>query len=746
MSYLKRELHSLIKSDSQIFDFIQDIALDGLWYMDVNELDNVWINPRFWNNLGYEPEGMPHVASSWKSVLLDDPSVILDKLEACRKTQKSCTFDLMVRFRHNSGRLRWIHSKGMTIKGQDGKISRLIVAHSDITELKAKEDFLYQCNSTARIGYWEVDLEKGVVYWSPITKELHEVPDDFMPDIQTAINFVKEGSSRDLITKVSDEAISHGTPYAVEVQLITAKGKELWAQAIGKTYFENGTCVRFYGTFQDITERKLADLELKRTMLLLNDAQRIAKIGAWSLDVKTNWITWSEEVYRIHEVDLSFDCNLEKGISFYHPDYTDVMEDAVQRAIMDKVPFDLLCKFITAKGNEKWVRASGYPVVVDGEVIQLTGMFQDVSQVEADKETIRREQAFSQEILRNMADGFCMSDPSGRLISVNDSFCRMTGFNRDEMLGSTVPYAYWPAGNHEMLFSYFREVLEDGPRVFETELVKKNGETINVIISASKVLDNDGNPRLMFASIKDITMMKRTEQELRMLLKISKDQIDRLSNFAHIVSHNLRTNAGNVQSLIKIFIEEHPTLSYDEILCMAEVASDSLMETVESLGQMLSIKSDSSMVGIDLRGVVDNAIKNVQSIIKQSHVHVVNDVDVGTIILGVGAYMDSIVMNFLTNGIRYRDPAKESYVRFSSNDDGEFVVLKIEDNGLGIDLGTNGKNLFGFQKTFHNHPESHGVGLFITRNQIEAQGGDVHVESEVGKGTSFYVRLRREVV
>ena len=136
----------------------------------------------------------------------------------------------------------------------------------DITPQKLKDkeqarmiEILDKTNEVARIGTWEVIFSTNKVYWSKMVCEIHEVPENYTPELETAINFYKEGESRETIQQVVDRAILTGQPYDVEVELVTAKGATIWTRAIGNAEFVDGKCVGLFGIFQDINERKQSE-------------------------------------------------------------------------------------------------------------------------------------------------------------------------------------------------------------------------------------------------------------------------------------------------------------------------------------------------------------------------------------------------------------------------------------------------------------------------------------------------------
>ena len=102
-------------------------------------------------------------------------------------------------------------------------------------------------------------------------------------------------------------------------------------------------------------------------------------------------------------------------------------------------------------------------------------------------------------------------------------------------------------------------------------------------------------------------------------------------------------------------------------------------------------------------------------------------------------YLESIFLNLITNAIKYRSPERDPVIHLKTDIINDRIRLSFTDNGLGIDLGKHGHKLFGLNKTFHRHPDAKGVGLYLTKIQVETMGGHIYAESEVGKGTVFTI-------
>ncbi len=163
-----------------------------------------------------------------------------------------------------SGRQYWIDIECNPMLDNTGKLQGFMAIESDITEQKnnaialANQQKLFEKMSFhGRIGAWEANLDTGEVFWSSMTKAIHEVPDDYIPNIETSINFYKEGESQEAIRKVVAECIEKGKSWNLELQIVTLNGRELWVAATGQAEFENERCVRLMGSFQDINDRKI---------------------------------------------------------------------------------------------------------------------------------------------------------------------------------------------------------------------------------------------------------------------------------------------------------------------------------------------------------------------------------------------------------------------------------------------------------------------------------------------------------
>lgn len=264
------------------------------------------------------------------------------------------------------------------------------------------------------------------------------------------------------------------------------------------------------------------------------------------------------------------------------------------------------------------------------------------------------------------------------------------------------------------------------------------------ILDRGKVIDRDenGRPLRVIGTHTDVSIQKEKELELLKTMKLYSDQNSRLLNFSHIVSHNLNTQAGNIKSILDFIDADVDKVTVNEMLVHLRTVSNDLNETIANLTQIVKTQSNINIAVVPLRlnEYIDKTISTIKGYDKQTNVKIVNNVPEYLKINFNPAYLESVLLNFATNAIKYRHPDRDPVIvfDFAIEPDGH-KSLKITDNGLGIDLAVYGDLLFGMYKTFHKHQEARGIGLYITRNQIEAMKGTISVESEVGVGTSFKI-------
>ena len=310
----------------------------------------------------------------------DDSVNIKNKIEeVITKPGKPVAFE--GRFLHSAGHYYWLEGT-LTNMLHLQAVNSVVLNYHDITERKKLEVLLHRANSLARIGGWEVDLLRGTVFWSDITREIHETEYDYVPNLNNGINFYKEGPGRNLIAQKVKEAIELGTPWDVELQIITAKNNERWIRSIGETEFADGKCIRLYGSFQDIDERKKAEIERERLNERLQLATQSARLGLWDWDIKNDKLIWDEEMYRLYNLsENEFTSVYEGWTSRLHEEDRQQVENDIQLALAGKKEYKPEFRIVWHDSSVHYISASG--IIErdnDGNAIRMTGFNWDITE------------------------------------------------------------------------------------------------------------------------------------------------------------------------------------------------------------------------------------------------------------------------------------------------------------------------------------------------------------------------------
>lgn len=220
-------------------------------------------------------------------------------------------------------------------------------------------------------------------------------------------------------------------------------------------------------------------------------------------------------------------------------------------------------------------------------------------------------------------------------------------------------------------------------------------------------------------------------------------QNQQLNDFANITSHNLRSSAANMTSLIAMVDEKSSLDEYQNIFSMMRKVAENLNASLNELIEILKIKKNRAIEKETIRfeTVFQRITETLQGDIIKNNATVVSDFSAAPEVQFSNIYMESILQNLIGNAMKYRSPEREPVISVTSELSQGHVLLHISDNGLGIDLQKYGGKIFGMYQMFHKHPDAKGIGLFITKAQIENLGGKISVHSDGQSGTTFTVRF-----
>jgi len=774
--------------------------------------------------------------------------------------------------------VQWFEWQNIPWYDEKENIIGIILQTEDVTErinveLQAEklETLLAAKSEITDVGSWEFDLERNQLKWCEITKKIHEVVPTYEPNLDTAINFYKEGYGRNTIAMAFDNAIQKGEAYEVSCELITAKGNEITVIATGKPIFKKGKLIGLVGTFRDITPKIKSELKSKRqerhfksifnssyqftgildtqgTFLEINETallfsglkeEEVVNKKFWDaywwpipdyvkeglkeiikaasegevmrseivvLDKDKNPIPVdfslkpvydehgnifsllaegrmikemvaarrklkeSEKKFRaLYELSptsyilsdfetgeiLDFNSSFEKttGYTREHLGKLKVQDIlmTVSKTQLHRIIKEIESTNTFGPEEQEYIKKDGtkFPVLVSGSLVGnkkgrklLWSTAQDISESKYTEAQLREEKRLLKTLINNLPLNVYIKDLESRKILVNKAELDYVGLKESDVIGKN-DFDFYDKKSAQISREEDLEVINSRNPMLrkETINVKKDGTTTSFLSSKIPLVGSDNKVKGLIGISLDISDLKRKEDELHDLINVTSIQNKKLVNFAHIVSHNLRSHTANFSMLLDFLVSETDAEEKNRIIKMLMEASDNLLETLENLNEVVAISTN---INLDKKPVclfekIQNVEKNLTAYLKNYNAVIINDVEEDLEVKAVPAYAESILMNFITNAIKYRNPMRKPVVRLTAETDGDYTVLSIKDNGLGIDLEEHGSKLFGMYKTFHENPDARGIGLYITKNQIEAMNGKITVDSEVGKGTTFKI-------
>lgn len=352
---------------------------------------------------------------------------------------------------------------------------------------------------------------------------------------------------------------------------------------------------------------------------------------------------------------------------------------------------------------------------------------QAISRLDNEKDQYKKFFALSSELLL-IAGG----DGSIRLASA--AFTRAMGHLSSEGDGKSFFYYVHPDDTQKIVGVFDRLREDPNPESLQLQMRNKEGHYGHFLWSFTR--ENKSGD--VYAAGYDITEIKEAQQ-VRALAGKLQLQNQQLASFAHIVSHNLRSHVGNLSSLLHLH-KGADAAEQAVLLGMVEKVTHHLGGTLADLIESIRIQeADKKERNEIFFAQVLNKVKEVLSTpIAEAKAEIIDTFEV-EFINYPGVYLESILLNLISNAVKYRSPDRPLIIRVESKRIQDQVILLVADNGLGIDLDRYGDKLFGFYKTFHPSKEAKGLGLFITKAQVEAMGGTISAESKVDQGTTFRV-------
>jgi PAS domain S-box-containing protein len=524
------------------------------------------------------------------------------------------------------------------------------------------------------------------------------------------------------------------------------KSKEELLKELEELKLENASLKNRYE--QDISERKKAVDALRKTEAELNEAQHLGQLGSWDFDVTTGKITRSKEYYRIYGLDPKISpTGFEKHVKNYLPESSALLDAAFKKCLQTGEGYQLDLEYLNTNGVRCWITERGEAKCDEsGQIVGLRGTAQDITERKsAEKEIILLAQS-----LRSINECVSITDMEDNLIFVNDSFLKTYGYEENELIGKNLSIIR--SSNNQMeLVGEILPATKLGKWKGELWNKRKDGSEFPIYLSSTIINGKDGKFLGLVGVANDITERKQTEEEIKKTNKaLAKLNLEKDKLFS-IIAHDLRSPFHGLLGLTGLMATENNELSSSEIVKYSKSLHDSivnlykLLENLLEWGQLQNGTIGFTPKELFLSEIFSQNMEILKQRALQKSITIFNDIPKSQKIYADEKMISSILGNILTNAIKFTERGGKAVGKAREREDG-MVEITVTDTGVGIPLSTLEK-LFKLDekvstKGTENEPST-GLGLMLCKEFVERNGGEIWVESEAGKGSTFCFTMPR---
>lgn len=674
---------------------------------------------------------------------------------------------------HKNGRRYWIDIECIPIE-EKGEIVGYIAVQSDITARVDRERELRNFHTAIEQSPLAVvitDPTGKIEFVNPAFEAITQ----YTPAEAIGQNprILKSGMQPQSFYEKMWQTISSGKVWKGTLQNKRKDGTLYWESAsIAPVLDHRGNISRYIAVKEDITasysgreELNRTVVELQKTKEFLEQTERVSRVGGWEVTLNPMRLFHSTVVREIHEVEPGTELSMEDAINFYREgEDRERIRAAAYRCLEEGVPFDVECRFVTARGREIWVRAIGQPRMEDGRIVGMFGTFQDITEQKNLRERLevllqeeKRQLRFIYDLTQALPVAIFTKDLQGRYIQCNPAFLALHKLSADQVLGHTSAEVF-PGPDGEQLHRYDMELMakEAGPFQYETMALSTH---VPVLTTKSVFHDDGGRVAGLVGALTDISKIKELEENLRQA-KIEADASNRAkSAFLATMSHEIRTPLNAVIGMASLLEELTFDAQQREYAHTIVTASETLLALINDILDYSKIESRRLEIHAEEFVFEDCFLEPVEWFSREAmekNIEVTHYLDpaVPKMVYGDKLRLRQILMNLLSNAVKFTEAGQVSVeVRLGQPSqpleplDGRPAVrldFRVQDTGIGIAPEAQKRLFHPFSQADSSITRQYGgsgLGLAITRRLVELMGGYISLESEPGVGTTFVFSL-----
>lgn len=707
------------------------------------------------------------------------PYTLFDIIPAERHPNVHAYLEEIKRSGYASGQMITLHKNGTPkiwlfnniLEWGHGAAPYVIGNAVDITERAALEEslrvtrlMLEQTSEVARVGGWEIDLVQQKPIWSKVTKEIHAVPDDYEPDLSTAINFYKEGESRTRISAAVVKAMRDGTPWDMELQLTDAKGKDIWVRAMGRVEMEQGVCKRLYGTFQDIDSAKRADLEIRRSQKQLNDllnaASEVSIIATDPNGLITVFNTGAENMLGYTSEEM---VGIHTPAIFHDP--AEVLQRG--RELTEKLgqPVEGLSVFVTVakdQGSENrdwtYIRKNGERRTVslvatairdhEGEITGYLGVAIDITDKRIIQNALINEKSRLASFVEHTPAAVAMVDENMTLIAVSKRWKEDYHLAGKEVVGMSY-YEVFPDLSQDRKDRHQR-ILAGAVERKEEDVYRLKADTEDQYVTweMRPWYTHDGKVGGMMLFTQNITAMVKQREEL----KLAKEQAEQAnvakSEFLANMSHEIRTPLNGVIGFTDLVLKTPLSETQRQYVSIINQSGNALLSTINDILDFSKIEAGRLELDIekcDLYELCGQASDIITYQVQYKGLEMLLNIgtDLPRFIYADAIRLKQVLVNLLSNAAKFTEKGEIELkiMDMGGNNNERTIRFAVRDTGIGIKPDRQHKIFDAFTQEDSSTTKRYGgtgLGLTIANKLLALMNSGLQLESKPGKGSTFF--------
>ncbi len=730
----------------RFFRMMIDKSQDAIEVIDVETARFIDVNEKACTGLGYSRSELLNM-----SVFDIDPNQNMqDFQQMIQNIRQSNSMTVESLHRRKDGSLFPVEINIAVVKLEK---TYTIAIVRDITEkklienkLKRSEEQLKEAQSVGLIGSWEWDIVKNT---GTMSDEMYKIFNINSSSFDVTIESFLETAipeDRKMVQEIIMRSMKTHESTAFDFRTITPRGEIRWIHEKSTIEVDDkGNPKRVFGTSQDITERKLAELKLKeserRTKALLNaNPDMIFRMNreGFFLDYKAD----TAELYAQTETSIIG----KKNRDITPPEFADLIERYIGQTLDSGELQEFEYKMIAQKRGLRDYEARMVPSGKD----EIIAVVRDIT----DRKRVEEELKISEIKFRNIVEGtraiLFSVNKRGQFTYLNEAACNKLGMNNRDLIGKFYLKFVHIESRSETHSTFSEQILNPTPNIsVDVRIMPKSGNNIWLNLLVNPIY-KDGNIEGLSAVGLDITDRKKIEEEI----KLKNDQLIKLDaekdKFFSIIAHDLKSPFNGFLNLTELMADSNEKFSlaeFTEKSKMLNEAARNLYKLLENLLEWSQVKKGSIIYtpkDIALVKLVLQSINTINPRAVQKGITIINDaVDVQNIYADE-KMIGTILRNLLSNAVKFTRTGGKVIVKSERSNNGT-IEISVTDNGIGI-AENDIKRLFKVEEKVSSKgtdgESSTGLGLILCKEFVNMHGGKIWVESEEGKGSTFYFTLR----